>query len=147
VINFVCKKIAKCSSDIRKCFQILREAILLHTKSNYDSQNFKIKSDTVTKAYDAVYRDHFTDIYSSMPKNFKIILSFLAEYAKNGTRLMSIETACSILKSKYHFHEGNAKEFLIALMGMGVVEIKHTISETSKTRYLKEFNVRLAIDI
>lgn len=32
VLNFISKKIAKCSSDIRKCFQILNEAIHLHLK-------------------------------------------------------------------------------------------------------------------
>jgi Cdc6-like AAA superfamily ATPase len=84
VINFISKKIAKCSSDIRKCFDILRTAIYLHAKSfaNHDVKNFKIKSDTVTKAYDSIYSDNFTNLYQYMSIDLKIILDVLAQNSK-----------------------------------------------------------------
>jgi Cdc6-like AAA superfamily ATPase len=139
VIGFISKKIAKCSSDIRKCFHILMEAIILHTKSftSLDSRNLKIKVDTVSKAYDTIYNDHFTDVYKNMPINFKKVLLLLAQYSKNETRCITLEAVAENAKVKYNLSYQSIKYLLIHLVDMGVVELKHTINLMAKTRFLK----------
>jgi hypothetical protein len=68
-MTFICKKIAQCSSDIRKCLYVLRESILefvVHEKSHKknlrdeDIKNKRVTVDILTKIQDRVYRDYFT---------------------------------------------------------------------------------------
>lgn len=67
-ISFTCKKIAQCSSDIRKSLNVLREGILefIYTekqnKKNLrddDLKNKKISVDVLSKVMDRIYRDLF----------------------------------------------------------------------------------------
>ena len=92
--TYICKKIAQCSSDIRKCLFVLRESILdfiLKERGNKKSVKYddikgkRIGTDILVKNQENIYKDHFVTFFKQFPPCYKIILYFLAKHFKNDT--------------------------------------------------------------
>lgn len=91
-ITFTCRKIAQCSSDIRKSLNVLRESInefILQEKAHNkylrdeDLKNKKISVDILTKVMDKIMRDLFVTSFHDFPSCYKIVLYFLARHFRS----------------------------------------------------------------
>lgn len=98
-ITFTCKKIAQCSSDIRKSLNVLREAIyefLLVEKKNKkhlkddDIKNKRINVEILSRVMDNIYRDLFVTSFSDFPPSYKVVLYFLAKHFRNESGSCSL---------------------------------------------------------
>jgi Cdc6-like AAA superfamily ATPase len=84
-LSYICKKIAQCSSDIRKCLFILREAIAQFLVEN-DPKGIskkKITVDILAKTHEKIYSDTFAQNFHDFPSAYKIVLYCLAKYYRN----------------------------------------------------------------
>jgi len=71
-IRYACKKVANFSPDIRKCLQVLRDALSLFMKEK--PAGGKVTIDVITRAHHNLYGDSPLNHFVKAPKEWKVIL-------------------------------------------------------------------------
>lgn len=164
-IIYICKKIAQCSSDVRKCLFILRESInefmLLEQirrddkedRRRRDIRDKRIDVDLLAKVHDSTYRDTFVSTFIDFPAAYKIVLYCLAKYFRSETRactMRQLQNLCGdFLKEK-----SQLRPILNDLRDMGVIKINFMYNkfdarinqEFQNMKQLKEENIKLLIE-
>jgi Cdc6-like AAA superfamily ATPase len=157
-VTYICKKIAQCSGDIRKCLFILREAIaqFLVENSSKNYTKMRIPVDTLAKTHDKIYNDSFIQNFHEFPSSYKIILYCLAKYYRNDTHPCTMRQLESLLGT-FVKSRTQLLPILLDLRDLGIIKIVYnyyrsndpnTVS-TLKFQNLKEMreeHIKLSIE-
>jgi Cdc6-like AAA superfamily ATPase len=125
-LAYICKKIAQCSSDMRKCLFILRESIaqFLVENASKNYMKMKISLDILAKTHEKIYADTFTQNFHEFPSSYKIVLYCLAKYYRNDTHLCTMRQLESLLGT-FVKSRTQLLPILMDLKDLGIIKITY----------------------
>lgn len=122
-VEYACKKVANSSPDIRKCLQIMRDALSLFMKEKPPSG--KVEMDHVERAHHNLYSNSAMNHFKNAPTTWKIILMTVCDRIRvTGTSCLYSELDYELRHTKNMHLFSRVMHVLNQLRDLNILSIR-----------------------